>query len=62
MVLLFLQLSLLAYYLMRQSEESIAAFKRALALNPNNAMDHAFLAFSYIESDQNPEEARAEFI
>jgi len=49
------------YYLMRRYEEAIAAQKQALALNPNNAADHMFLALSYIELDQK-KEARAELI
>ena len=48
-----------AYYLQRRYEEAIAAQKRALALNPTNAMDHILLAFSYMELGRK-EEARVE--
>ena len=51
----------IACYLLRRHEESIVAFKRALALNPHNANARAFLALNYIETGQE-EAARAEFI
>ena len=50
-----------AYYLLRQYENAIAAQKKALALNPDNAADHMFLALSYIELGRK-KEARAEII
>ena len=47
-----------AYYLLRRYEEAIAAFQSSLALNPNNATAHVYLAVSYLESGRR-EEVRA---
>ena len=46
-----------AYYLQRQNEEATLTFKRALALNPTNGIDHMHLALIAIESGR-PHEAR----
>jgi adenylate cyclase len=49
-----------AYFLMDEHEEAIAAFKRALNLNPNFYPTHFYLAASYSDLGRE-EEARDEF-
>jgi adenylate cyclase len=48
-----------AHYLLQQYEEAIAACKRSLSLNPDNAAAHIYLAFTYVELSRK-DDARAE--
>jgi len=44
-----------AYFLMKQYEEAIGAFNRALNLNPNFYPSHFYLIASFSEQDQETE-------
>ena len=48
-----------SYFLMKQYEEAISSFKRALNINPNYHPSHFYLAASYSELGKN-KEARAQ--